>query len=232
MIYIMPSIDISDGKAVKRIRGVRGSGIVVGNPVDIASKLYSEGYEYIHIVDLDAAEGCGDNENIIRKITEIGFKWIQVGGGIRSLEKASRLLSYGVSALVISTIFYMETNLFKSILNNIGGEKILIAIDYDSNGNVYIAGWSRSKVLLTSALNMVNSYNVLGVLFTFISNEGTVKGIDRNICFYASKLNMLKEYAGGISSIEDLVYLKECGFRVAIIGMALYQGILRGVKYV
>ncbi|ADM28379.1 1-(5-phosphoribosyl)-5-((5-phosphoribosylamino)methylideneamino) imidazole-4-carboxamide isomerase [Ignisphaera aggregans DSM 17230] len=232
MIYIMPSIDISDGKAVKRIRGIRGSGIVVGNPIDIASKLYSDGYEYIHVVDLDAAEGRGDNENIIKEIVKIGFKWIQVGGGIRSIEKASRLLSYNVSAIVISTIFYTDTNLFRAILNSIGGEKILVAIDYNSNGNVYIAGWNRGVTTIASALDMIRNYNILGTLFTYISNEGTVKGIDRSICFYASKLDILKEYAGGVSSIEDLVYLKSCGFRFAVIGMALYQGILRGVKYV
>jgi len=232
MIYVMPSIDISDGKAVKRIRGIRGSGIVVGNPIDIASKLYSDGYEYIHVVDLDAAEGHGDNENIIREIIKIGFKWVQVGGGIRSIEKASRLISYGVSAIVISTIFYAYPDLFRAILNSIGGEKILVAIDYDSNGNVYIAGWNKSVTTIASALDMIKNYNVLGILLTFINNEGTVKGVDKNVCFYTSKLDILKEYAGGVSSIEDLVYLKSCGFRFAVIGMALYRGILRGVKYV
>ncbi len=231
-MYAMPSIDISRGRAVKRIRGVKGSGLIVGNPIDIARELYDEGYEYIHVVDLDAAEGSGDNEDIVRKIIDIGFRWIQVGGGIRSLGKASRILSYGASAIVISTIFYRDTKLFNNILASLGGEKILIAIDYDYSKKVYISGWSESHIDLDQAIDMVNRYGVLGVLFTFISGEGMARGIDRNICFYANRLNKLKEYAGGISTLSDLVYLKSCGFSFGIIGMAIYNGVLRGVKYV
>jgi len=232
MIYVMPSIDVSEGKAVKRVRGVRGSGIVVGDPIDIAAELYSSGYEYIHLVDLDAAEGRGDNEDVVRRITEMGFRWVQVGGGIRSLEKASRILSLGASAIVVSTTFYRDVNLFNNILNSVGGEKVLISIDYDSSRRVYISGWSEGYIQLKQAVDMVSNYGVLGVLFTFISNEGTLKGIDRDVCSYAAKVSMLKEYAGGIASLDDLKYLKSCGFNFGVIGMALYQGILRGVRYV
>jgi len=64
---IIPSIDISLGKAVKRIRGVKGTGLILGNPIELASKLYNEGYTRIHVVDLDAVEGVGNMRCTLRK---------------------------------------------------------------------------------------------------------------------------------------------------------------------
>lgn len=72
MSNIIPSIDISLGKAVKRIRGVKGTGLILGNPIELASKLYNEGYTRIHVVDLDAAEGVGNNEMYIKEISKRG----------------------------------------------------------------------------------------------------------------------------------------------------------------
>ncbi len=98
---VMPSIDISEGKAVKRVRGLRGSGLVLGDPLKIAKEILDEGYDAVHIVDLDSAEGTGNNEQVIKEICKLGFKWVQVGGGIRSVDKAESLASI-CNAIVLS----------------------------------------------------------------------------------------------------------------------------------
>ncbi|TRM96100.1 1-(5-phosphoribosyl)-5-((5-phosphoribosylamino)methylideneamino)imidazole-4-carboxamide isomerase [Sulfolobus sp. B1] len=117
MIKVLPSIDISEGKAVKRIRGVKGTGLILGDPVKIAYNIYEEGYDSIHVIDLDSAEGVGSNEEYIKDICKIGFKWIQVGGGIRSLDRAKKLISLGVSAIILSTLPFINFKEFKHILD-------------------------------------------------------------------------------------------------------------------
>ncbi|BFI73982.1 1-(5-phosphoribosyl)-5-((5-phosphoribosylamino)methylideneamino)imidazole-4-carboxamide isomerase [Sulfurisphaera ohwakuensis] len=229
MLKVVPSIDISEGKAVKRIRGVKGSGLILGNPVKIAYKIYEEGYDYLHVVDLDSAEENGNNEEYVKDICKIGFKWVQVGGGIRNVEKAERLLDYDCSAIVISTLPIKDPKSFMDIQKIIGKDKILLSVDYDSSGYVLIRGWKEKSI---KVLDFLLSYDSLGYIFTYVENEGTKRGIDNNVKNYVIRIKGLKEYAGGIGSIEDLYKLNEYGINYAIIGMSFYSGSLRGIKYV
>jgi len=226
----MPSIDISDGRAVKRVKGVRGTGIVIGDPIKVAEELYSNGYEAVHVVDLDAAEGVGDNSHLISNISSIGFSWIQVGGGIRSLTKVYRVLGYGASAVVISSLFFRNRSEFNHIINNVGGDKVILTLDYRSDGYVYVSGWNEKAIEIDKAIEIASQYPLLGIMFTYIDTEGTMSGIDSNIAKYVSKVKGLKEYAGGISKYEDILLLNSMGFDYAIVGMALFRGFLRGVK--
>ncbi|MEM1541707.1 MAG: 1-(5-phosphoribosyl)-5-((5-phosphoribosylamino)methylideneamino)imidazole-4-carboxamide isomerase [Ignisphaera sp.] len=230
MIKVMPSIDISDGRAVKRVKGVRGTGIVIGDPIKVAEELYSNGYEAVHVVDLDAAEGVGDNSHLISNISSIGFSWIQVGGGIRSLTKVYRVLGYGASAVVISSLFFRNRSEFNHIINNVGGDKVILTLDYRSDGYVYVSGWNEKAIEIDKAIEIASQYPLLGIMFTYIDTEGTMSGIDSNIAKYVSKVKGLKEYAGGISKYEDILLLNSMGFDYAIVGMALFRGFLRGVK--
>jgi phosphoribosylformimino-5-aminoimidazole carboxamide ribotide isomerase len=232
MTKVMPSIDISSGKAVKRVKGVKGSGVVVGNVVKVAEEIYNEGYDSIHIVDLDAAEGMGSNIDVVKDIAKIGFDWVQVGGGIRSVDRAKDILSAGASAVVVSTIFFENRKVFEDLVESIGGEKVLVSIDYRSDGYVYTRGWRKRICTVYRALEDLQKYSVRGAVFTFIDTEGTLGGVDRGVVEYVKMVNGLKEYAGGVSSYEDLVFLRDVGFDYVIIGMAFYSGILKGVKYV
>lgn len=231
-MIVVPSIDVSGGRAVKRIKGVRGSGMVLGNPMEVAYELYSLGYDHIHIVDLDAAEDMGSNEHIIKGIASIGFKWIQVGGGIRNVERASRMLSYGASAIIVSTVFFTDPDRFSEIHRCVGWDKILVSIDYGSDRNVMIKGWNTMAIDLDSAVKLLKEVRLLGAIFTYISTEGTCMGVDRGIGRYVRAVNGLKEYAGGVATYDDLLFLKNVGFDYVIMGMALYAGHLKGVRIV
>ncbi|MEM0373753.1 MAG: 1-(5-phosphoribosyl)-5-((5-phosphoribosylamino)methylideneamino)imidazole-4-carboxamide isomerase [Sulfolobaceae archaeon] len=231
-MIVMPSIDISKGKAVKRIRGEKNSGIEIADALKVAEEIYELGYEHLHVVDLDAAEGSGENEDKIRQVANLGFKWIQVGGGIRSLEKALRI-SRIASAIVISTLPFVNFKEFEKINSVIGYEKILLSLDYDENYYIRVKGWKEKiNIKLQDFLNNIK-FDIKGIIFTYIPNEGSMSGIDRGIKDYARKLPFkIKEYAGGIFSFDDLLELKNAGFNYAIVGMSFYRGHLKGVKYV
>lgn len=225
---VMPSIDISEGKSVKRVRGLRGSGLVLGDPLKIAKEILDEGYDSVHIVDLDSAEGTGNNEQVIKEICKLGFKWVQVGGGIRSVDKAESLASI-CNAIVLSTLPVTNPKLFDLILERVGKDKVLISIDYDQQGYVLIRGWKEKSNI--KVLDLV-TLDVRGFIFTYVPNEGTKGGIDENVKNYTPLVKGLKEYAGGISSLGDLLKLKSYGFHYGIVGMSFYNGSLRGVKIV
>lgn len=226
MIKIMPSIDISNGKAVKRVKGVKGTGLVLGNPIEVAERLFSEGYEYLHVVDLDAAEGSGDNSHVIQGIVSIGFRWVQVGGGIRDLIKAEKLIDYGVTAVVISTLFFKNRREFDNMVNSLGNDKVIVALEYRSDGYTYVSGWREKAKKLEEVLEEISLYPSLGILFTYIDAEGTMSGIDKGVSKYTPKIKGIKEYAGGISTYNDILFLDSVGFDYAIIGMALYKSAL------
>ncbi len=227
---VVPSIDISEGKAVKRIRGVRGTGLILGDPVRIAEGIYEEGYDYIHVVDLDAAEGIGSNEDVIRRIASIGFKKVQVGGGIRSLERALRLLRMGVTDIVVSTIVFKDDFEFRRMASEIG-DRLFVSIDY-RDGYALISGWRERALPLENAISRALAYDIEGIIFTYVSNEGTGRGVDLSIGRYLDRIKGVKGYAGGVGSIDDLYALKRLGFDFVIVGRAFYEGVIRGVKQV
>lgn len=229
---VMPSIDLSSGKAVKRVKGVRGSELVITDAIKAAEEFYELGYDSIHVVDLDAADGVGDNEDLIRNICKVGFKWIQVGGGVRDKSKASRLISYGADALVISTLFYLNRNSFEELIKTLGSDKVLVAIDYGDDLMVRIKGWKESALSIYEAINLINRYDLLGVIFTYIEFEGSGKGVDSRLRNFLHVVRGIKEYAGGVRDLNDLIYLKSLGVDYVIVGMAMYMGFLKGVKYV
>lgn len=229
---VMPSIDLSSGKAVKRVRGVKGSELVITDAIKAAEEFYELGYDSIHVVDLDAAEGVGDNEDLIRDICKVGFRWIQVGGGVRDRTKASRLLSYGVNALVISTLFYLNRGSFEELIKALGGDKVLVAIDYGDDLMVRVKGWKESALSVYDAINLINMYDLFGVLFTYIEFEGSGRGVDSRLKDFIHAVRGIKEYAGGVRNLNDLMYLKGLGIDYVIIGMAMYMGFLKGVRYV
>ncbi|AEE94033.1 histidine biosynthesis protein [Acidianus hospitalis W1] len=230
MMYVVPSIDISQGKAVKRVRGVKGTGIIIGDPIKVAENIYSLGYDTVHIVDLDAAENLGNNEEIIAGIARIGFKRIEVGGGIRSIEKANRMLSLGITEIVVSSILFTNKEEFDK-MSELLGDRLFFSIDY-CEGKTLIKGWKEEAKSVDETISLLKNYDIKGVIFTYVCNEGTKKGIDENISMYSSRVNKLKGYAGGINNINDLLKLKESKIDFAIVGMSFYSGSLKGVKYV
>ncbi len=227
-MLVMPSLDIEGGKVVKRVEGVRGTGLVVGDPVETAAGLAERGVEWVHVVDLDGAEaGRPVNAHVVKLLRDMGFR-VQFGGGIRSEEHARLLLDrFGAERIVIGTLVFRSPLLVEKLAAEYGGDRLVAALDA-RYGVVVVEGWRRETgVDIREALEHVESLGVRGVLYTSVEREGRLAGVDVDgIRVLRGRWPWLLEYAGGIASIADIEVLAELGVDAAVVGMAFHAGLL------
>mgnify|MGYP001770656581 CR=1 FL=1 len=219
MKLIIPSIDLSNGYAVKRVRGVRGSELVklsVGEALSIV-----KGYSYVHVVDLDGAEqGRVVNLDSIALIgRELGGR-CQVGGGIRSIGDASRVLKY-CDRVVLGTLAVEEPKTIEHFINELGWDKVAVSLDV-LNGYVVSRGWRSLVKRVEDAL--MDLPKVKAIVYTAVDVEGTGGGPRAS----RELVNMLKArgseayYAGGVSDCGQVRYLWGMGFDGVIVGYLIY----------
>jgi len=227
-LKVFPSIDVSEGRAVKRVRGERGTGIDLGDPVKWAEFWAAEGAKGIHVVDLDGAEaGRPVNVEVIRRVIDVAKDnglWVQVAGGLRELEHFK--LYPRADAFVIGSKAHKDPSFLEKVASIIGENKIIVAIDL-KGGKVSVEGWREEVPAgLKEALDKFEGLPFKGIAYTYVDTEGTMKGPDLEGVRYIKHRypNKLLEYAGGVGSKEDVLALFEAGADVVIIGMALYTG--------
>lgn len=224
---IIPSVDIARGRCVKRVRGVEGTGLDLGDPVEQALRWEGEGARRLHVVDLDgASEGRPVNDGVIREILRRTSIPVQVGGGVRGLEHAAGYLEAGARWIILGTAVVEEPELLEMIVDALGGERVIAALDYDERGRIVARGWRirTGRSLLEEALRL-DGLGLAAFLCTYTPLEGTMRGVDAETM---RRLTELVEtpviYAGGIRSIQDLILLRDAGVYGAVLGMALYRG--------
>lgn len=221
---IIPAIDLLDGKVIRLYQGKKESVTVYSdNPLEIACQWIREGAGTLHVVDLSASFGEGDNLEVIRKLAGLGIQ-IQVGGGIRSLQRGEELLNMGVNRVIVGTKATDE-DFLKTFIKEFK-EKVAVGVDI-FEGKMRCEGWCKETDL--NFLDFVKSLideGVKWIIYTDISRDGTLKGPGmENI----KKLAFLKGpnyiVSGGIATIEDLKLIKEkTPFIYGIItGKALYE---------
>jgi phosphoribosylformimino-5-aminoimidazole carboxamide ribotide isomerase len=216
-----------DGKCVRLVRGDPSKlKLYYENPLDAAERWVEEGAELIHLVDLDAALGRGENTDIILKmIRKISVK-VQLGGGLKTYEKAEQMLKSGIFRVIFGTNLLFNTEVIQDIVDRFGSERVSVAMDI-KNGKIMFDGWKRSAnvELIGLAKYAEDKLKVGSIIFTSVNRDGALKGPSIK---YAKKiLNNVKIpifVSGGISSLSDLKKLKEMGISGAIVGTALYEG--------
>jgi phosphoribosylformimino-5-aminoimidazole carboxamide ribotide isomerase len=224
-MIVIPAVDILDGKCVRLVRGdPRKSKVYYNNPVEAAQLLEEQGAELLHLIDLDAALGSGQNmETIKNLLRDISVK-VQIGGGIRSLEKAGALLKLGAYRVIFGTAAVNNPLLVEEAVIQHGSESIAVAID-EKDGKVAIHGWkSKSEI---DYLNLARYFEEMGVgalIFTPISVDGTLKGprIEKTVKLVET-VNVPVIASGGVASLEDLVTLTGTGVEGVVVGTALYE---------
>ena len=224
---VIPSIDISRGRCVKRVRGVEGTGLSLGDPLERALEWERLGARRLHVIDLDgAAEGRPANRGVIEKILEEVSIPIQVGGGIRSMESALGYLEHGAGWIIIGTSVLEGSDLLEDLVERVGGEKLIVALDYDEQGCLVGWGWRRrTNMSIFEQARRLDRYELSAFLCTYTPLEGTTKGIDSEIVGrLVEEVATPIIYAGGIRNMDDLLALKEMGVWGAVVGMALYLG--------
>jgi phosphoribosylformimino-5-aminoimidazole carboxamide ribotide isomerase len=225
-VLVIPAVDIMEGKCVRLVQGdPTRAKIYFDNPMEAARRLEVQGAELIHLIDLDAALGSGQNlEAIERMLRELRVK-VQIGGGIRTLEKAETLLKFGASRIIFGTVGIQNPILIQEAVRRYGSPRVAVAID-ERNDKGTFHGWKDQSAI--DYLDLAHSFEGMKVgtiIFTSTSVDGTLKGP------HVEKIrNLVKAVrvpviaSGGVASLNDLVKLAETGVEGVVVGTALYEG--------
>ena len=216
---IYPAIDLMGGKAVRLYKGKKNTVKVYGDPVEIAGR-FAELVDKIHVVDLDGAfQGFPRNLNVVEKIIrETGLR-VQLGGGLRSYEAIERAYEIGVENAIIGTKAF-DMDFLRKVTDDFEG--ITVSLD-SKGGRIAVKGWLESGIPVREAYEMLKTY-VNRFVYTSVERDGTLTGIEEIERFWKNEEFI---YAGGVSSIKDVVRLKRIGFSGVIVGKALYEELVK-----
>ncbi|HLV08780.1 MAG TPA: 1-(5-phosphoribosyl)-5-[(5-phosphoribosylamino)methylideneamino]imidazole-4-carboxamide isomerase [Halanaerobiales bacterium] len=224
---IIPAIDLKEGCCVRLIRGDFDKETVYSRePLQMALYWEQQGAKHLHLVDLDGARnGEPQNMEIIKNITSGLRIPVQLGGGIRSSEIIKQYLSAGVERVILGTAAREKPSLVTKAIREFGPERIVIGVDARED-RVALRGWLKeSEVTAKELIQEMKKQGVRTFIYTDISKDGTLEGPDFD---GLRKLNQISGAeiiaSGGVSSVEDLISLKEIGVKQAIVGKALYSG--------
>ncbi len=225
---IIPAVDIMGGKVVRLSKGEPDTAKKykdLEEPLLTARRWESEGANYLHVIDLDAAIGGRNNRQIVLSIIQGVNIPVQVGGGIRSRSLAEEILNIGASRIIMATLAFKEEDAVKILIEDFGSERVMVALDY-LNGIVMTHGWKDSTGLaLDKALEKFSNLGVYLFLLTSISRDGLLIGSDYKTLKAITKRSERKIFiAGGINSLNDLVRLNSIDINGVVIGKALYEG--------
>ncbi len=225
-MIILPAIDIRGGKAVRLYQGDYEKEEVVAKDIYEQAKEFQKlGATHLHLVDLDGAkQGAGINEEIILKLAKIVDMSIEVGGGIRTLDRIDKLLGNGIDKVILGTAAMEQEDLVKDALAKYA-ERIIVGVDA-RNGKVCGNGWlSESDLDYIDFTKKMADLGVDNVIVTDISRDGTLQGANIEMLKTLSeKVDIKITASGGVKDIEDIKKLKEAGIYAAITGKAIYSG--------
>ena len=223
-MILYPAIDIKENRCVRLVQGdFKAIKIYDQNPLKVAKEWLNQGSKYLHVIDLDGAKS---NEMInletIKKLSELNA-FIQVGGGIRSLDKAMLLLSLGIKRIILGTAALKNPSLLKQLLKDYP-EKIAVSIDA-RKGQVTTHGWQKtSKKDMLSFAKQLESFGLKTLIYTDIEKDGMLKGPNfEDYALLLKHTNLEIIASGGVTTCDDLKRLKSIGVHGVIIGKALYE---------
>lgn len=230
-MLLFPAIDLKEGKAVRLLQGrMEDSTVYSDNPVDLAKDFESQGAKYLHIVDLNGAfTGKPVNDEMIRRIVGNVSMKIQVGGGIRTMERITELIELGVERVILGTIAVKNPELVAEAARRYG-KRVIVGIDA-KEGLVAVQGWAETTEM--KAIDLGKAMKVLGVqsvVFTDIARDGMLQGPNIESTVQMARETGLSVIAsGGITTLADLrnlqvEALKGVAIEGAITGKALYSG--------
>ena len=223
---IIPAIDLIDSKAVRLIKGDYDKVTVYSdNPVEVAKSFEEAGAKFLHIVDLNGAkDGTTANFETIKKIVTSTNLSVDVGGGIRDIERIERYINIGVDRVIIGTAAITDPEFLLEAVERFG-EKIVVGVDI-KDGCVAIKGWTEvSPITCFDFCSKLQSIEVKTIVCTDISKDGMMSGT--NIELYkdlSSRFGLDIVASGGVSTLDDVKALSKMNMFGAIVGKAIYVG--------
>ena len=229
---IIPAIDLMNGEVVRLFKGDPNQKTVYSkNPVEIAKKWENSGADMLHLVDLDATIGLGNNYEILREISKNISIPVQVAGGLRDITKIANTLDFA-ERVVIGTLAMQlkqseQEQILLEMITQFGKDRLVISIDH-VDGEIVTHGWQKNTgVKLLNATNEFVKDGFSEFLTTNVSKDGTLEGPDTMSLEQVCQINGTNIIAsGGISKLEDVEEIKKCNPYGAILGKALYEGLI------
>lgn len=225
-LELLPAVDVKDGRAVRLVQGELSQESIYGTPLDVALEFQAAGAEWLHLVDLDAAFGRGDNSDLLAHVVGSLDIKVELSGGIRDDQSLRKALATGCARVNLGTAALENPEWTAQVISEFGDR---IAVGLDVRGHVLAArGWTKEGGDLFETIARLERDGCSRYVVTDVTKDGTLKG---------PNLDLLKEVcavtnqpvvaSGGIASLADisaLSSLHEIGVEGAIVGKALYAG--------
>jgi phosphoribosylformimino-5-aminoimidazole carboxamide ribotide isomerase len=218
-----PAVDLREGACVQLVGGdYAAERVRLNDPVSAATGWRDRGFTHLHVVDLDAALGRGDNAGIVRLILGLPGLAITVGGGVRAAEQIVRLIDAGADRVVVGTRAIEDPDWLEQVAAQFP-RRVVVAADVRER-QVVTRGWaSGSGRGIGEVLDRLGALPLAGVLVTAVHQEGRLAGPDLALvadCLAGTTLPVIA--SGGITTMADLRALRQAGAAAAVLGMALY----------
>jgi len=223
----IPAVDLRDGACVQLVGGSYGDERVrLSDPLGVAREWWAHGFRRLHVIDLDAATGRGENRALVRGILDDAAAEVQVGGGVRDAARLEELLDDGADWVVLGTRALEEPDWLAEMAAR-HPDRLIVAVDVRER-RVVTRGWSRTlPEHVDDMVDELNGLPLAGLLVTAVHREGQLQGTDLPLMEDIVEASRVPVFAaGGVSSLDDLRALEHRGAAGAVIGMALYTGAL------
>ncbi|APF40302.1 bifunctional 1-(5-phosphoribosyl)-5-((5-phosphoribosylamino)methylideneamino)imidazole-4-carboxamide isomerase/phosphoribosylanthranilate isomerase PriA [Neomicrococcus aestuarii] len=226
ILELLPAVDVADGQAVRLVQGEAGSETGYGDPLEAAMAWQNDGAEWVHLVDLDAAFGRGNNTDILRRVSDELNIRVELSGGIRDDESLERALEFGAARVNLGTAALENPEWTARAIARHGDK---IAVGLDVRGTTLAArGWTKEGGDLWEVLQRLEDAGCARYVVTDVTKDGTLRGPNVELLKQMTEKTSKPIVAsGGISSLDDLRVLRELvpfGVEGAIVGKALYAG--------
>ena len=225
-LELLPAVDVKDGRAVRLVQGELDAETSYGNPLEVALEFQAAGAEWLHLVDLDAAFGRGENNALLAEVVgKLDIK-VELSGGIRDDQSLRRALATGCRRINLGTSALENPEWTAKVIGEFGDR---IAVGLDVRGHILAArGWTQEGGDLFETIERLERDGCARYVVTDVTKDGTLKGPNiellKEVCAVTSKPVIA---SGGISSLEDIAALSalnSSGVEGAIVGKALYAG--------
>lgn len=230
-LVLLPAVDVTGGRATQLVRGVAGSGRVYGEPLAAALAWQQQGAHWLHLVDLDAAFGRGDNRALLAEVVAQVDLDVELAGGIRDDATLEAALATGCTRVVIGTAALEDPRWCARAIGE-HGSRITVGLDVrldpDGAHRLSARGWTRDGGPLWAALERLDAAGCTRYVVTDIDRDGTLTGPNTELLLdVAARTPAPVVASGGISTLTDLTSLAaltDRGIEGAIVGTALYEG--------
>lgn len=228
MGFIIPAIDIINGKCVRLTKGdYAQQKIYNDNPVEVAKQFEAAGITRLHIVDLDGAKaGAITNLKVLEAVAANTKLIIDFGGGIKKINDIESVFNAGASIATIGSLAVKHPELLEEWLMEFGADKFLIGADVLEE-KIKISGWLEDGgINIFDFIGKMIGLGVTNIFCTDISKDGAMQGpsieLYKTIIAQHPEINLIA--SGGVTSLDDLQELKKIGCKAAIVGKAIYEG--------